>query len=77
MNQMYTVMDCNPFRDTPYRTHLGTLSRIGIQSQGKFKALEAGGLTAQACVLVFENRPGGVVAGGAHHAASGVGAGTT
>ena len=34
---MYTVMLCNPFRDTPYRTYLGTLSPIGIRSQGKFK----------------------------------------
>ena len=25
MNQMYTVMLCKPFRDKPYRTHLGTL----------------------------------------------------
>src|SRR5580698_11516765 len=45
MNQMYTVMDCMPFRHTPYKRHLGTLSLIGIQSQGKFKAGGAAGLT--------------------------------
>ena len=45
MNQMYTVMVCMPFRDTPYRPYLGTLSPIGIQSQGKFKASRAYGPT--------------------------------
>ena len=45
INQMYTVMLCMPFRDLPYGTHLGTLSLIGIRSQGKFKAESASGLT--------------------------------
>jgi hypothetical protein len=45
---MYTVMVCMPFRDKPYRPYLGTLSRIGIQSQGKFKGSGAGGLTGTA-----------------------------
>jgi hypothetical protein len=65
-------MDCKPFRDTPYKTHLGTLSLIGIQSQGKFKALAACGPTS----LVFEDGLGGVVAGRAHYASAGMGAGT-
>ena len=74
---MYTVMLCNPFRDIPYRTHLGTLSRIGIRSQGKFKAGKATGLICGNGVLTFENRLCGVVAGRPHDTSAGVRAGAT
>jgi len=75
MNQMYTVMVCMPFRHTPYRPYLGTLSRIGIQSQGKFKAGRATGPT-WGLGLVLQDCLGGVMAGRTHHPAAGMGAGT-
>ncbi len=72
MNQMYTVMDCLPFRDTPYGTYLGTLSGIGIRSQGKFKARAASGLTC----LSLQDHLRRIMAGRAHDAAARMGSGT-
>ena len=71
MTQMYTVMECMPFRDTPYRTHLGTLALIGIQSQGKFKGHTATGPTR----LVLKDCLSSVVARRAHHTTAGMGPG--
>lgn len=71
---MYTVMDLMPFRDKPYRTYLGTLSRIGIQSQGIFKAGKASGLNDCSCLLALENCLGSIVSRSSHHAAAGMGA---
>ncbi len=70
---MYTVMDLMPFRDKPYRTYLGTLSRIGIQSQGKFKAGKASGLNGSPRGLTLENCLGRIVPWSTHHAAAGMG----
>src|SRR5712691_6904095 len=38
MPPMYTDIVLMPFGDTPYQTHLGTLSGIGIRSQGTLRA---------------------------------------
>jgi hypothetical protein len=74
---MYTVMLCNPFGDTPYRPYLGTLSLIGIRSQGKFKAGKATGLTREAGVLPFEDGLRCIVAWGSHYAPAGMRSRTT